>query len=323
MSSDLLFGPFTLDVSDNLVATTITDTDSILYIVKGRYCKDNFMANENYKAEIKKYLMYEKYYLNKRTKAFFVCPEFDKTSHSVTKYVSVAFQKSPGVRNYEVFETVINAIIQQLSNPTIDVRIYGHSYGGYFASRMLRELIKYYDRMGGSIEPLTRLQVITFGGARFHEYKKGLQNIPADFAPNIRHFIYTKDIIRVINRKILERSDVTVLIPDFKTDTKLKEGLVFHNYEPFIQYIYEHKKLQELAQGSVHKFIVVHIGNTFQSVKKGKPEMFNSAYTVNTIQTMNYYRPASATLQTPVPSYDLRSTTTARKNGGKAKSKKI
>lgn len=242
-----MLGPFQLNVDGNVIKTELKPNDAILYIVVGRYCKHDYIDNGHYKEELKKYLQHEP-----ATKAYFICPEADTSQHSEFSYFKLTINISPAIKRYSVFRHAFEQIVQQLPTAS-SIRMYGHSYGGYFASRMMRELIKYYDRRidTDALKPkearafiqqtLRKLTVVTFGGARFHNYMHQIKHLQW-YRPNIRHYIYTLDLIQMFHREIYKRDDVVILVPsllEVRTPTEIfKLRFIFHNYDPFIQFIY-------------------------------------------------------------------------------------
>lgn len=281
-----MFGPYQLNADGNVVKTKIEPNDTILYIVVGRYCRHDYIDNHYYKKELKKYLQHEP-----TTKAYFICPEMDTTAHSELAYFKVAINVSPGVKKYSVFTHTYEQLIEQL--PTANtIRLYGHSYGGYFASRMLRELIKYYDRRidTDGLKPtparafikqtLQKLTIVTFGGARFHNYTHQIKHLTW-YRPNIRHFVYTLDFIQMLHSKIYQRNDVVVLVPsllDIQDPMEvLKIRLIFHNYEPFIQYIYRSGKEDFLnPYKPLSKMLKVHTGDTVNAEQYNPSDVYQA-----------------------------------------------
>jgi len=301
--TNLIIGPYRLKNGEleKISYEEASNNPKILYIVKGRYCRDNFIKKEKYKDEIKKYLQYEPNRI-----VYFLCPEDDTKSHTELKYASVAIGVSPKIKDYTIFKQVFNQIIQQLNNAE-SIRVYGHSYGGYFASRLLREIIKYYSRSNinpginnDNITKLKKLSIITFGGARFHNYMYQINNL-TDYQPNVRHFIYINDIINVIHRKkkLKENENVIFIVPSVSSvkESYPKQNLtvkdlrfIFHNYEPFIKYIYEktNRDLFDIRKEySSNKVMVANIGGELVSTVKGEPSGFDTSYTIENIQYLS------------------------------------
>lgn len=319
-----MFGPYQLNADGNVVKTKIEPNDTILYIVVGRYCRQDYIDSHYYKQELKKYLQHEP-----KTKAYFICPEMDTTTHSELAYFKVVLNVSPGVKKYSIFIHTYEQLIQQLPTAA-SIRIYGHSYGGYFASRLFRELIKYYDRRIDSEEmklkdarslirqTLQKLTVITFGGARFHNYMHQIKHLTW-YRPNIRHFVYTLDFIQMLHSKIYKRDDVVVLIPsllDIRTPIEIfKIRLIFHNYEPFIQYIYRSGRKDLLNPNKpLSKMLKVHTGDTVNAEQYDPLDIYQTVtpYDVISISTIGKNtklpslpkepkRGVSITQQSPLP----------------------
>ena len=325
--TNLIIGPFRLTNGElEKVSYDANSNKNILYIVKGRYCSANFINNEKYKDEIKKYLEYEP-----NTIVYFLCPEDDKESHSSVKYASIATKQSPGIKTYKIFRQTKNQIIQQLPYAT-SIKVYGHSYGGYFASRLLRELIKYYDEelsvktnisdpnqikkiIEDKINELNKLTVVTFGGARFHKYMYQIKYL-SNYIPNVRHFIFKSDIIRAIHStsELIKNTNVIFIQPElpkeFITSTDLSKinlRFIFHNYEPFIKYLYNENKYTYLLNPRIkfHPNVVANIIIDNSITQSGAQVGFDNSYIVNSIQVVKLSsesiqsRPISVNTDTP------------------------
>ena len=268
-----MFGPYRLNRehktdTGTLTKTTVEAGDTVIYVIVGRYCKEEYIDSHYYKKELKKYLQHEP-----KTKAYFICPEGDTASHSELVYYKTLANISPNIKAYSVFETVYQTLIAQL--PIVEsVRLYGHSYGGYFSSRMLRELLKYYDRqvdaaaltLKAARDTLNKLAVVTFGGARYHSYMHHIKHL-AKYRPRVRHFVYSLDFIQMLHSDAYKRPDVVMLLPsvaDPSSPQKIfQTRLIFHNYEPFIQFIYQTGRTDLLNPSKpTSKLLEVSTGNS-------------------------------------------------------------
>lgn len=99
---------------------------------------------------------------------------------------------TPGAARQDLFQEVKDMIIIALDNGH-HVRLMGHSYGGYFVSKLMSVLAKEQP------DKLDRIRAVTMGTVRMHKYNPAIK---------ITHYIFAKDPYGRLNWFIKKRPDV-------------------------------------------------------------------------------------------------------------------
>lgn len=157
---------------------------------------------------------------------------------SLGKQGKIVVGMSPGAARDELFQDVKDMIKYALDEGH-HIRLMGHSYGGYYVSKLMSALAKEMP------DQLDRIRAVTLGTVRMHKYNPLI---------HITHYIFEKDPYGRLNWFVNKRADVVKI----RCDDPIHKVFTWH--DAYIEtFKYNHVNPFDDTRGSLQMALPPHM----------------------------------------------------------------